>query len=162
MEWNLITTLTNLIIGGNTGIGYETALDLGRRGAVIIMGCRNIKKANNAALKIRTASKESVHVIELDLASLSSVRKFANEVSKITSKLKQRRNSYSIRIDSVVWLVSKRLSGLCSHCALCTHCTNCTMWQQEFYFDFNGFRLGWWHLGRKLNDLPKKDYIFGI
>ena len=30
-------------IGGNTGIGYETALDLGKRGAIIIMGCRNIK-----------------------------------------------------------------------------------------------------------------------
>ena len=54
---------------------------------MIIMGCRNIKKANNAALKIRTASKESVHVIELDLASLSSVRKFADEISKITSKV---------------------------------------------------------------------------
>jgi len=76
-----------VITGGNTGIGYETALDLGRRGAVIIMGCRNIKKANNAAMKIRTASKEPVHVIELDLASLSSVRKFADEVSKITSKV---------------------------------------------------------------------------
>merc|ERR1711971_869207 len=44
-----------VITGGNTGIGYETALDLGRRGAVIIMGCRNIKKANNAAIMIGEA-----------------------------------------------------------------------------------------------------------
>ena len=43
----------HLITGGNTGIGYETALDLAKRGATIIMGCRNIKKANDAALKIR-------------------------------------------------------------------------------------------------------------
>ena len=43
----------HLTTGGNTGIGYETALDLAKRGAAIIMGCRNIKKANDAALKIR-------------------------------------------------------------------------------------------------------------
>ena len=75
------------ITGGNTGIGYETALDLATRGAEIIMGCRNIKKANDAALKIRVAGNHPVHVLSLDLSSLASVRKFAAEVRKITSKV---------------------------------------------------------------------------
>merc|ERR1712223_1586670 len=76
-----------VITGGNTGIGYETALDLAKRGATIIMGCRNIKKANDAALKIRAAGKEPGHVFSLDLASLSSVHKFAKEICQITSKV---------------------------------------------------------------------------
>ena len=76
-----------VITGGNTGIGYETALDLARRGATIIMGCRDVKKAQKAAEKIKTVTKEVVHVIPLDLASLASVRKFAEEIKALTTKV---------------------------------------------------------------------------
>ena len=74
--------------GGNTGIGFETALDLAKRGACIIMGCRDIKKANKAAEKIKMAcSNVPVHVLSLDLARLASVRKFAAEVRELTSEV---------------------------------------------------------------------------
>ena len=78
-----------VITGGNTGIGLETALDLAKRGATIIMGCRDVKKAEKAAEKIKmaTKAKEIVHVIPLDLASLASVRKFAEEIKNLTEKV---------------------------------------------------------------------------
>ena len=43
----------NIIIGGNAGIGKVTALELARRGARVIMLCRDMKKAETVAEKIR-------------------------------------------------------------------------------------------------------------
>ena len=43
---------TVVITGCNTGIGYETVLDLAGRGARIIMACRDINKAEAAKSKV--------------------------------------------------------------------------------------------------------------
>ena len=45
---NTISGKTVIITGANTGIGYETALDLAKRGGKIILACRNLEKANKA------------------------------------------------------------------------------------------------------------------
>ena len=39
-------------VGSNTGIGYATAMDFARRGARVIMACRNVEKADDAKRKI--------------------------------------------------------------------------------------------------------------
>ena len=71
---------TVVITGCNTGIGKETARDLSKRGAKIIMACRNLELAEKAAEEIRESTKGEIVVKKLDLANLASVRAFAKEV----------------------------------------------------------------------------------
>lgn len=76
---------TVVITGCNTGIGKETARELSKRGAKVIMACRNIELAEKAAEEIRqsndaNATTGEIVVKKLDLANLASVRNFADEV----------------------------------------------------------------------------------
>ncbi|KAK7081825.1 hypothetical protein SK128_016404 [Halocaridina rubra] len=68
---------TVVITGCSVGIGKETARELSRRGAKIVMACRNTKAAEKTADEIRRETGKELLVMELDLASLSSVRNFA-------------------------------------------------------------------------------------
>lgn len=72
------TGRTALVTGANSGLGYETSLALARKGADVIMACRNLKKGEEAKRHILThAPNASLHLMELDLASLESVRESA-------------------------------------------------------------------------------------
>ena len=72
--WNSFFT------GANSGIGKVTAHELSKRGAKIIMLCRDMEKAEEAAEDIRKVTGNVVTVIHLDLSSLESVRKCAEEL----------------------------------------------------------------------------------
>ncbi|XP_038124844.1 retinol dehydrogenase 12-like [Cyprinodon tularosa] len=79
---------TVLITGANTGIGKETAIDLAKRGARVILACRDKDRANNAAEEIKKKSgNTNVVVKKLDLASLQSVRLLANDVAANEKRL---------------------------------------------------------------------------
>ena len=78
---------TVVITGCNTGLGKETALDLARRGARVIMACRNLDLANKAADDIREKTQGNVVVYRLDLADLTSVRECADKVNKLESRV---------------------------------------------------------------------------
>jgi NAD(P)-dependent dehydrogenase (short-subunit alcohol dehydrogenase family) len=68
-----------LITGANSGIGFETARELARKGAEIILPARSIAKAQEAADRIRREiPSASVVPGLLDLASQASVREFAS------------------------------------------------------------------------------------
>lgn len=70
---------TIIVTGGNSGIGYQAALALAGKGARVVLACRDQAKANTAASTIRAAHpKAAVDVMSLDLASLASVRAFAD------------------------------------------------------------------------------------
>ena len=79
---------TVIITGGNTGIGKETAIDLAKRNARIIVACRSQEKGKKAEVDIRRESgSNNVHFRQLDLASFESIRKFAKEVLSEESRI---------------------------------------------------------------------------
>ncbi|KAI1893389.1 hypothetical protein AGOR_G00123230 [Albula goreensis] len=79
---------TAIVTGGNSGIGKTTALDLARRGARVILACRNKKRAEAAVFDIRMESgNNEVVYMQLDLASLKSVRSFAETFLKTEPRL---------------------------------------------------------------------------
>ncbi|XP_067000509.2 retinol dehydrogenase 11 isoform X3 [Anabrus simplex] len=79
---------TVIVTGANSGIGKETARDLARRGARVILACRNLKLGKEAQDEIiETTGNKNVVLYKLDLASLSSVREFARTVIKMESRL---------------------------------------------------------------------------
>ena len=74
---------TIIITGANTGLGYETTLTLAKKGGRVIMACRDLSKANAAKSSIEKQIPEAdLEVLEIDLSSLVSVRKFAKEFHK--------------------------------------------------------------------------------
>ncbi len=67
-----------IITGGNSGIGYVTALELARHGAAVVLACRSQAKGDEAVVSLRKqVPGADVEVGLLDLASLESVRGFA-------------------------------------------------------------------------------------
>lgn len=77
-----------LITGANSGVGFETARTLAEHGASVVLGCRNHDRALQAARRIRGSALDAdVTVIDLDLASLDSVQRAAEQVHSEHSRL---------------------------------------------------------------------------
>lgn len=69
-----------LITGANTGIGRVTAREIAKMGATVILACRSREKTMPVIEEIvRETGNSAVEFLELDLASLASVRKAAAE-----------------------------------------------------------------------------------
>ncbi|MCX0243735.1 oxidoreductase [Streptomyces drozdowiczii] len=69
---------TAVVTGANSGIGLITARELARCGARVLLACRDERRGEEAAARIRYAVRGAdVEFAPLDLADLSSVRAFA-------------------------------------------------------------------------------------
>lgn len=67
-----------IVTGANSGLGYETARALAQHGATVTLAVRSVPKGRDAADRIRDLTPSAaVTAEELDLASLASVRAFA-------------------------------------------------------------------------------------
>jgi NAD(P)-dependent dehydrogenase (short-subunit alcohol dehydrogenase family) len=72
---------TAVVTGSNSGIGYEAALVLAQHGASVVLACRDLERAEGAAANIRAAAPgATVSTLQLDLASLASVRRAAEQL----------------------------------------------------------------------------------
>ena len=100
-----------VITGGNSGIGYETSLELAKRGyfkkgrfslfyssqlflnfffkgASIIIASLDLKTSELAAKKIiELSNNENIFSEKLDLANIKSIREFAERVRKKTDRI---------------------------------------------------------------------------
>ncbi len=69
-----------VITGANSGIGFEAARELARKGAHVILACRDTAKGRDAMQQILTLHPTAtLEVMQLDLASLESIHRFARE-----------------------------------------------------------------------------------
>jgi len=69
---------TVVVTGGNSGLGYEAALQLAKKGANVVLACRDLEKARAAVRRMTSAHPgASLEMMRLDLADLASVRVFA-------------------------------------------------------------------------------------
>ena len=76
-----------LVTGATSGLGYETALELLRHGADVLVAARNPDKAAQAAETLTQKAGRAPTVLELDLADLASVQRAAEEVVKSYDRL---------------------------------------------------------------------------
>ena len=68
-----------IVTGGNSGVGEATAAALAAAGHSVVIACRTIRKAERAAATMAG----DVAIAHLDLADLTSVRKFADSVDGV-------------------------------------------------------------------------------
>ena len=77
-----------IVTGGNTGIGFRAARTFAGKGAETILACRNEQKGLKAVVQIRKKIPDArVKYMHLDLASLTSIRHFAESFSSSYSRL---------------------------------------------------------------------------
>jgi NAD(P)-dependent dehydrogenase (short-subunit alcohol dehydrogenase family) len=93
-----------LITGANSGIGFHAALKLARKGAHVILAVRNRQRGEDALARLDADSPgNSAELALLDLASLASVRSFAEK------ELAQRRPIHILINNAGVMAPPKRL-----------------------------------------------------
>ena len=73
-----LTGRSVVVTGGNSGIGRHTAAALGRAGATVTLGCRDLAAGAAAAAALAAAGAGEVRAARLDLADLTSVKDFAD------------------------------------------------------------------------------------
>lgn len=66
-----------VVTGPTSGLGLETAKQLDRRGAHVVLACRDLAKGEAVAAQLASAT-----VIHLDLADLRTVRSFVDEFER--------------------------------------------------------------------------------
>ncbi|CAF1069588.1 unnamed protein product [Adineta steineri] len=79
---------TVIITGSNSGVGKHTAIELAKRGAHVILACRDRKRTEKALQEIcKLSGSNNVEIEIVDLASLRSIQECAKRLCGRLSKL---------------------------------------------------------------------------
>ncbi len=77
-----------IVTGANSGVGFETALKMTALDYEVILACRDAHRGNAAVARIQQQIPEcEVSFMQLDLASLKSVRNFVDNFHKTGKRL---------------------------------------------------------------------------
>jgi NAD(P)-dependent dehydrogenase (short-subunit alcohol dehydrogenase family) len=77
-----------VITGIESEVGKATAIDLAKRDGKIYIACQDTTKGEETLKEIKKISgKDNVHFIELNLASLDSIREFSKKFHELENKL---------------------------------------------------------------------------
>ncbi|MFT7602113.1 MAG: NAD(P)-dependent dehydrogenase (short-subunit alcohol dehydrogenase family) [Acidimicrobiales bacterium] len=76
-----------VVTGANSGIGLEAARVFSRRGATVVLACRDEAKGTAAAHQLRAAGDALAVVMSLDMADLGSIEAFAVDFDHRFGKL---------------------------------------------------------------------------
>lgn len=77
-----------IITGANSGLGFESSLALAEKDATVIMACRNLQRAQPSLEAIQAAVPSAkLDMIELNLASLNSIRSFVETFNQKYDRL---------------------------------------------------------------------------
>ncbi|XP_028967019.1 retinol dehydrogenase 12-like [Galendromus occidentalis] len=83
-----LSNKTILITGGNSGVGLEAVREFARRGARLILACRDVKKAREAIRDIQQQTGNiDIEVHEVDISSLASVEELVRQLTLSLKKI---------------------------------------------------------------------------
>jgi len=71
-----------IITGASSGIGKESAIDLVKHGAQVILACRNENKTKKAMESLNEEERKLIQYIHLDLSDFNSIIEFVETVKK--------------------------------------------------------------------------------
>jgi NAD(P)-dependent dehydrogenase (short-subunit alcohol dehydrogenase family) len=78
---------TAVITGGNSGIGFETAVALLQQGVHVVITSRDAQRGAAASEAIKARTGRAPEVMALDLASFAAIRRFADDFSATYDRL---------------------------------------------------------------------------
>uniref|UniRef100_T1J2M0 Retinol dehydrogenase n=1 Tax=Strigamia maritima TaxID=126957 RepID=T1J2M0_STRMM len=79
---------TVIITGANSGIGQACAMDLAKRGAKVILACRDRSRRDSAPFAVRSRTGNvNVRFMYLDLTSLDSIVEFVHQFTERETRL---------------------------------------------------------------------------
>jgi NAD(P)-dependent dehydrogenase (short-subunit alcohol dehydrogenase family) len=77
-----------IVTGSSSGLGFETAKELAKKNATVIVAVRNEEKGNTAVEKIKVDNPDAdIQVMLVDLANLESVHRFVENYKEKFKKL---------------------------------------------------------------------------